>query len=68
MKAGGFKPGVGAVLSDQQVGGAPNVEVGNHLVSPGTISREIMVLDLSEDEAAALAQLLQYRHIGRPLD
>src|SRR5262249_7435035 len=58
LKASGFKLGVGAVLPDQQICGAPNVEVGNHLVSLSSISREIMVLDLSDDEAATLAQLL----------
>jgi hypothetical protein len=33
LQAGRFKVGVGAVLSDQQVGRASNVEVGNHPVS-----------------------------------
>jgi hypothetical protein len=32
LKAGSFKLRVGAVLADQQVRGAPNVEVGNRAV------------------------------------
>jgi hypothetical protein len=38
LKAGAFPISVGAVLSDQQIGGAPNVEAGNHRL-PRSISR-----------------------------
>ena len=41
FKAARFEPGMVAVLSDQQVGSAPNAEVGNHLVSLSTISRNL---------------------------
>jgi hypothetical protein len=59
LQPGSFQLGVGAVLPDQQICGAPDIEVGNHPVSLSTISRGIMVLDLPDDEARALAQLVR---------
>jgi hypothetical protein len=58
LQPGGAEIGVGAKFLDQQVGRSPNVEVGNHPVANHQITG-IMVLDLSLDETAALAQLLR---------
>jgi hypothetical protein len=49
--------GAGAVPADQQVCGAPNVEIGNR-VSRWHIETT-MTLELSDDESQALAQLLR---------
>jgi hypothetical protein len=45
------------MLPDEQVGGAPNIEIGDH--APSIPYEEIMTPDLTDDEKLVLAALLR---------
>jgi hypothetical protein len=59
----GFDLGVGTVLPDEQVRRRPDIEFGNHLASSSAKPRNgyitTMMLDLTDEESAALTRLLR---------